>query len=128
MNGLYFSTFPTPPECPKGQSVVELISCPKTYCSSTGYCAHSDSNVGGFRPNTTSTIPPVLCKPDQAPRNIDVNNDGQIDAEDVMRIHEMYGVPGTHSEDINRDGIVNILDMAIIGHNIGKQIVPTCIE
>ncbi len=55
----------------------------------------------------------------------DVNNDGYIDETDVQTIADNFGwegPPGENPADINSDGVVNLQDAYICGHNCGLEI------
>lgn len=49
----------------------------------------------------------------------DVNNDGQVDAEDLMLVGVVLGSASQGAADLNGDGDVDIRDLVIVGVNFG---------
>ena len=52
----------------------------------------------------------------------DVNRDGVVNILDLIRVARQLGnsVPANSPEDINRDGVVNIFDLTLVAQGIGK--------
>ena len=58
---------------------------------------------------------------EECPCTYDVNGDGIVDYEDLRCIDDHYGetgTPGWIPEDVNKDGIINVLDSTLVSNNM----------
>ena len=61
--------------------------------------------------------------PVQQPQPADVNNDGVIDIQDLVRVANKFGESGGTAipEDVNNDGVVDIRDLVHVANHFGKR-------
>jgi hypothetical protein len=50
--------------------------------------------------------------------HLDLNLDGQVSLADMQVAAAVFGATGTRREDVNSDGVVNVLDLITIGQNV----------
>jgi hypothetical protein len=65
----------------------------------------------------TDTVHLQVFDPD--PCAGDVNNDGQVDAEDLMIVGLALGSANPGNADLNNDGKADIRDLVVVGFNFG---------
>ena len=51
----------------------------------------------------------------------DVNNDRVVDRQDLMAVDERLGMTGQYPEDVNLDGVVNIVDLVLVANAIDVE-------
>ena len=51
----------------------------------------------------------------------DVNNDEVVDRQDLMAVDERLGMTGQYPEDVNLDGVVNIVDLVLVANAIDVE-------
>jgi len=50
----------------------------------------------------------------------DVNRDGVVDIQDLALVSKNFGKPGGITEDVNSDGTIDIKDLIMVGHHLGE--------
>ena len=69
----------------------------------------TDSIGSSLKPQTAGT---EIVIPTYRPE--DVNKDGVVNINDLMRVASHFGYSGARAEDVNDDGIVNIIDLTLV--------------
>ncbi len=54
----------------------------------------------------------------------DVDGDGIVDGDDLLRVTHAFGESGAIDEqaDVNRDGVIDVLDLTFVGLHFGKEV------
>ena len=50
----------------------------------------------------------------------DVNGDGVVDVQDLVRVAQRYGQAGNNAADVNKDKVVNIIDLILVAGAVAK--------
>jgi hypothetical protein len=119
VSSVYGNTFPGGHEVTQA-GIFAIILCTAVNGSTTSAFALSEIIVGN---KDGATLPLELITADQVvvASFADVNADGVVDLADLQAVVDVFkttGVPGWIAADVKNDGVVNILDLILVGQNI----------
>ena len=78
-----------------------------------GVCVDSVDDETNTNNNCSEAVKVIVRSSD-----VDVNNDGIVDVQDLVQVAQQYGQEGNNAADVNGDGVVDIDDLILVAEAI----------